>query len=47
MCHFTNVGDPLHFGADLGADPDPTPEPDPFFSDLKDAKQSFFHNFFL
>jgi hypothetical protein len=30
-----------------GADPDPSPDPTPFVSDLKDAKRIFFHIFFL
>jgi hypothetical protein len=34
---------------DQGPTPDPDPNPDltPFFSDFKDAKQFFFHLFFL
>jgi hypothetical protein len=28
-------------------DPDPTPDPTPFFSDFKDGKKKFLHIFFL
>ncbi len=43
-----SVGDLRHFGAD----PDPTPDPTPFFIDLNDEKKNiffsyFFHIFFL
>ncbi len=48
MC-LTGVGDPGQFGADsdprLRSDPDPTPDPTPFFSDFKDAKKLFFKFF--
>ncbi len=37
----SSVGDPWHFGAD------PDPNPTPFFSDFKNAKQNFFHISFL
>ncbi len=37
-----SVGDPWHFGAD----PDPTPDPTPFFSDFKDVKKIIFFIFF-
>ncbi len=37
----SSVGDPWHFGAD----PDPTPDPTPFFIDFKDAKRKSY--FFL
>jgi hypothetical protein len=36
-------------GGELGSvqiDPDSTPDPTPFFSDFKDAKNYFFHIFF-
>ncbi len=44
-----NVGDPWHYGANPDPrictswlmDPDPTPDPTPFFSDFKDAKKKF------
>jgi hypothetical protein len=46
----TDVGDPGLFGADsdprLRSDPDPTPDPTPFFSDFKDAKKIIFFIFF-
>jgi hypothetical protein len=38
----TSVGDPRLFGADPHPDLDPTPDPTPFLSVLKDAKNNFF-----
>ncbi len=35
----SSVGDPRHFGPDA--------DPTPFFNDYKDAKNYFFHIFFL
>jgi hypothetical protein len=40
---YNRVGDPWKFGAD----PDPTPDPTPFFSDIENAKKNFLHIFFF